>query len=709
MVVLLILTMIVGVVYVSYQRINRQYCEERLRALEAVSSKITLSTYTRFDIQWTSLNYSVNILKALEAESENSLFDELHTIEQSLGFSEGDGMLYLFDEKGYYYGKEGKIGLWGEQKVLQSEEEYSLCVTNLPKQEMHLGDFMLFFYQLAEPRTMDGITITHVALARDIAIFDDDLEIGTYGDLDSSYIIRKNGTRIYHQSSNEIFTNVYNVLKALDECRFEHGATQEKIRQEIQLNKSGAAHMIYQGGDYIMAYQPLNISDWYAVYLVSLDSMNQDTKKFLLQTVLMIGGAGAALLVLCLLLINLNNYRWRLRQQEINEHLRSAVEESRRASRAKSDFLSRMSHDIRTPLNGIIGMTTMAEKNMDRPEKVRDCLQKIISSSDHLMSLINDVLDMSCIENGKLELRCVPFRLDQTLRECSNMIEGSAADRKIAFHCDYSGVVHHTVRGDENHLKQILVNILGNAVKFTPDGGTISFCVTEMNPDSSVPLYRFEVSDTGIGMSEDYLPHIFESFSQEAKGPRTDYKGTGLGMAIVKNLVEQMDGEIKVESRKNKGSRFSVLLPFPVSTAEPTEKAESTEGPLSQKLHGRILLVEDGALNREIAEYLLGEIGMDCVQAENGQQAVEVFSASEPGAFSAILMDIMMPVMDGLTAARTIRAMDRPDAETIPIIAMTANAYREDEEKSIEAGMNAHLTKPLNSKDLICVLKELIS
>lgn len=707
-VVTVILLIIISVVCVCYQRISRQFCEERLRTLEAVSSKITVSTHTGFDAQWKTLGYSVRMLQALESDTEGELLDELQTIEDSLGLTDGDGMIYLFDEKGYYYGAEGKIGLWENQKILTAMAEWQLSVTNLPVEGTHSGDFMVFFYRFPEPQTMDGLVVTHMALVRNMVLFDDDLEIGEYGDVDSSYIIRKNGTRIYHQSNNEIFTGVYNVLKALERCQFEHGATIHQIQEDMLFDRSGSAHMVYKGDDYVLAYQPLGVDDWYAVYLVSLHSMSQSTHEFIIQTVVIIGGASIAVLFLCLALICINNIHWRSRLSAGNEQLRAAMEEAKRASSAKSEFLSRMSHDIRTPLNGIIGMTDIALKNIGKPEKICDCLQKISGSSEHLMLLINDVLDMSRIENDKIESHCEMFELRRVLSECTDMLEGRLSEQNIAFYCNYDGIVHNTVQGDKNHLQQILINILGNALKFTPAGGTVSFCVTEDCTDVSRSSYRFEITDTGIGMSREFLEHIFEPFSQEADGPRTDYKGTGLGMSIVKKLVEQMNGDIQVESTKNKGSRFVVVLPMktiPASDSSDSLGAAETD---CTGLHGTVLLVEDSALNREIAEYLLIDAGLTVMSAENGQEAVDIFSDSAPGTIDVVLMDIMMPVMDGLEAARTIRAMDRADAKSVPIIAMTANAYREDEEKSIAAGMNAHLTKPLRINELLRVLKEMI-
>lgn len=713
-IIALILIVIASIVFICYQKINRQFCEERLRSLEAVSSKISQNAYTRFDMQWKNLERTVRVLQSRNLQNEKELINELATLENAFGFDEKSGMLFLFDESGYYYGTEGKIGLWGDQKILQTKQNYLLAVTNLPKEEDHLDDFIVFFHRFAEPAQMGGITVTHVALAREMTIFDGDIEIGDYSDSDSSFIIRKNGTRIYHQSENDIFVNVYNILKAFENCKFEHGVTIEELKGKLLQGKSGTAHFIYDGTDYAMAYQPLNIDDWYAVYIMSMNSMSENTEAFILQTVILIGLAGAVLLTLFLALFGVNNYLWRIQQKETNRQLSEAVEEAKRASSAKSDFLSRMSHDIRTPLNGIVGMTEIAQRNINNTEKVKNCLAKITTSSDHLMTLINDVLDMSRIESGKTEIVSEPFNLQHTLEECFDIIDSRLYQREITFVCDFEKITHKRVVGDEIHLKQILINILGNAVKFTHNGGNITFCAVESKIEGVTNLYKevtnlyqFEIADNGIGMSEEFLENLFDPFAQEVNGPRTNYQGTGLGMAIVKELVELMNGTIEVESYLNNGSRFVVSLPLVEDVAQQTDETEKEETVRQKSCIKKILLADDNALNREIGECILEDEGIELVTAEDGKQAVDVFALSQPYEFDAILMDVMMPVMDGLEATRAIRAMERADAKTIPIIALTANAYIEDEEKSKAAGMNAHLTKPIESFKVIKVLNEL--
>ncbi len=382
--------------------------------------------------------------------------------------------------------------------------------------------------------------------------------------------------------------------------------------------------------------------------------------------------------------------------------LRNALRKAEEASIAKTTFLSHMSHDIRTPINGIMGMTSIALRHLDDREKTRDCLEKIDDASDHLLMLINDVLDMSRIEAGKMMLNHTPFDLVALVANCSSIIRGQLKNRDVQYSDDTSGVVHQHLVGDDLHLRQVIINILGNSVKFTKDGGKISFRIGEIRTESGKAIIRFEMEDTGIGMSPDFLPTIFEAFTQESDGSRTHYTGTGLGMAITKQFVDLMEGTIRVESRLNVGTKFTVELPIEIDTSE--EKPSLPEEKTADLTDMNILVAEDNEINMEIVTVLLSESGANVTQAFNGKEAVNMFLSSKPGTFDAILMDIMMPVMNGLDASRSIRSMTRPDAKTIPIIAATANAYEEDIRNTREAGMNAHIAKPLD----IVVLTKLL-
>jgi CheY-like chemotaxis protein len=360
-----------------------------------------------------------------------------------------------------------------------------------------------------------------------------------------------------------------------------------------------------------------------------------------------------------------------------------------------------MSHDIRTPINGIVGMVNIGLKNSANEERVRDCFRKISGAADHLLSLINDVLEMSRIESGKIELTNKPFEITELLDNCCSIIGGQLLDRDVKLIREFGEMKHSHLVGDDLRLRQIFINIMGNAVKFTPDGGSITVRASEISDDDERAIYRFEFQDTGVGMSEEFLTKIFEPFCQEDNGSRTTYKGTGLGMSITKQLVEHMGGEITVDSKLNEGSLFTVTLTFDVSKEEAVKKKNMANINFDGM---KVLLVEDNELNLEIAEEILTDKGLQVTTALDGVQAVDTFMVSKPGTFDAILMDIMMPHMNGYEATRTIRTSGHPEAGTIPIIAMTANAYAEDVAKAIEAGMNAHVSKPIDMNHLFSVL-----
>ncbi len=393
------------------------------------------------------------------------------------------------------------------------------------------------------------------------------------------------------------------------------------------------------------------------------------------------------------------------KEMEQRKALEEALKQAKYANQAKSTFLSNMSHDIRTPINGIMGMGNIAMRSLNNPKRVEDCLGKILESSEHLLNLINDVLDMSRIESGKISLNHEFMDMTIMIERCVAIIQGQMVNREIEFVREFPEYRHPYRIGDELRLRQILVNILGNAVKFTPDGGKIVFRIEESPDADRETMIRFEVEDTGIGMTPEFLEHIWEPFSQADGGGRTNYKGTGLGMSITKQFVDMMGGSISVESQLDRGSKFTIELPIEITELKPKLFSESK--PVACDLTGmRILAVEDNALNMEIIRSVLEDERAQVFPAENGKAAVEKFAASTPGYYHVILMDIMMPVMDGLEATRTIRTMDRPDAATVPIIAMTANAYDEDVKKTIRAGMNAHLTKPLDIPTVMSVLSE---
>ena len=397
-----------------------------------------------------------------------------------------------------------------------------------------------------------------------------------------------------------------------------------------------------------------------------------------------------------------------IEEMRLREELQKALFAAEKANRAKTDFLRRMSHDIRTPLNGLIGLLNIDEAHFDNRELVRANHDKMLISANHLLSLINDVLQMSKLEDGTTQLAHEAVSLIDLTREIVTIVIDRAVEAGIQWNYERGKTLipYPYIYCSPLHIRQIFLNIYGNCIKYNRPGGKITTIVQAYSDNAkNICHYRWIITDTGVGMSEEFLKHIFEPFAQEKSDARSVYQGTGLGMAIVKGLIEQMGGSISVTSEVGVGSEFIIDIPFEIAPAP-----EETTSDLSQQnndisgLH--LLLAEDNELNAEIAEVLLGDKGAEVTTVSDGRQALAMFETNPPGTFDAILMDMMMPVMDGITATKKIRALGRPDAKTIPIIAMTANAFYEDAESCIAAGMNAHLSKPLQIERVVSTISQ---
>ena len=384
-------------------------------------------------------------------------------------------------------------------------------------------------------------------------------------------------------------------------------------------------------------------------------------------------------------------------------HKSIELESEKKANKSKSDFLSRMSHDMRTPLNGIIGLLQIVDRHFDDKELVLESHKKMHVAANYLLSLINDVLQMSKIEDGNVPLTKDIIDFSELTKDILVIIEQRAKERGIKMQFNAKNDIRYPfVYGSPVHLRQIFLNIYGNCIKYNHIGGSIVTTSDYTETDDGVVMYEWTITDTGIGMSKEYKEHIFEPFSQERQYIGSAHHGIGLGMSIVKGLIEKMGGSIEVESEEGVGSTFIIKIPFKIASTPDKVNKQTSE----LKIDGlNLLLVEDNELNAEIAETLLSDEGAAVTVAKDGSQAVNIFKEKPEGSFDAILMDIMMPVMDGLTATKKIRTLDHPDAKKIPIIAMTANAFKEDKEKCLAAGMNAHLAKPIeieNVKKVLC-------
>lgn len=389
------------------------------------------------------------------------------------------------------------------------------------------------------------------------------------------------------------------------------------------------------------------------------------------------------------------------KEHQEKERLESAFHKADLASKAKTEFLNRMSHDIRTPINGIMGMLEIMRRVEEDPEKSRECMEKIQISAGHLLELVNDVLDMSKIEADQIELPREPFNLVELMQEVRALVDAQLTETGIEHRVSRGHMVHTSLIGSPLQLRQIMVNLFSNAIKYNKEGGSIETYAGELSCDGKLVYYEFIITDTGVGMSREFVEeHLFKPFTQEQSDARTQYKGTGLGMSIVQGLIQKMHGSVQVESELGKGTKITCQIPFELDTESEMikETGEISDVTAIENLH--ILLAEDNEINMEIAEFYLEDMKIKVDKAWNGKEAVEMFAASEPGTYDMILMDIMMPVMDGLEAARCIRQMERSDAKKIPILALTAQVASESIVECGKAGMDGHLTKPIEAQKL---------
>ncbi len=426
---------------------------------------------------------------------------------------------------------------------------------------------------------------------------------------------------------------------------------------------------------------------WHSVYLVAIDQeKNTEVKDVLV------------------LSRNINDYKQK--EEEYQEELKKIARDAEIANAAKTSFLRRMSHDVRTPVNGIRGMAMIAERTPDAPPRMKECVQKIITSSDYLLALLDDVLSMGQLESGRISYEKKPYNIRKVISDTAAFIEERASEKGVDFQIDETGIIHEHVIGSPLHLRQVLQNVMSNAVKFNREDGSIRVTCREISVSDKdgvkTVLYEFVCADTGIGISEEFQKHVFDTFAQEEKSARTHYEhlGSGLGLPIAKEILEQRGGSIDFVSEKGKGTVFTIRIPIALDVDFYAVEAKKKPAGFSIE-RIKILLAEDNELNMEIARCLLEDEGAVVMEANNGKEAVDIFAASDVGFFDVILMDIMMPKMDGLEATREIRKLERVDAKKVPIFAMTANAFAEDAKRSLDAGMNEHLAKPLEVETVV--------
>ena len=522
-----------------------------------------------------------------------------------------------------------------------------------------------------------------------------------FPDLRESYLLEQDGTIVV--------TDGTTVVAANDDSLIGRRAEDIFLLRELGAQGRTGEMLTVPGDDGISLHRSLGMMERGRTYYVYAFLPERAVFRDTVRNAAVALASYVVLLLLALLLQRRTAQEYQERQlhreREYRAQLKEAARRAESANRAKTQFLQRMSHDIRTPINGIQGMVEIGEYYKDDPEKQSQCRQSIRESARLLLELVNEVLDMGKLESGEIVLEERPFDLIALLDSVGGLPEQSAAARGIRVDRKPREVQHTALIGSPVYLKRLLMNIYSNAVKYNKDNGSITVRCRELRTEGDTAWFEFICADTGIGMSEEFQKYLFEPFAQEHSTARSAYDGTGLGMAIAKALTEKMGGTITFTSREGEGTTFRITLPFRIDTAGRLPQQPAAEPEVSDALRGmRILLAEDNELNMGIAEFMLQSAGAEVTEAHDGREAVELFRASPPGHFDAVLMDVMMPVLDGYQATGIIRTSDRPDAG-VPIIAMTANAFVEDRQRAREAGMTEHLAKPLDRAVLVRTLQ----
>ena len=546
------------------------------------------------------------------------------------------------------------------------------------------GEFLVYGVHAAAPISCGGKEVSGAVGLVPIAEIADQMRLESFDGQGVAVVMQRSGDII--TASRQYSMTANNFLAPLSKAQFKNGGSLEACRRAVEQGESLFVEYTLNGSSYYALFQSLDHhdgNDWYLVVRVSTQVTADQVKALVSRSIPFFLVLGGLVLAIAYFIY----------------HSVNSVKVAQASRQAQAIFLANMSHEIRTPLNGIVGLQYLMRHHLDDREKLEEYLTKAEVSASYLQSVITDVLDMSKIESGQLELYRSEMDLAKLIEEVRILLENQTEQKGLCFGIDCRELTEPFVWGDPLRLKQILTNLLGNAVKFTPEGGSVTLTVRQAPSDGVAPT-TFQVADTGCGMSQDFLERIWLPFEQERR--IASQNGTGLGTTLSKTLVEKMGGSISVESQPGKGTVFTFSIPFPMAappgdagaSSEPEETAEALAGK-------RALAVEDNEINRMIVVSILEGRGCELMEARDGQEALAAFENSPPGHFDLILMDIQMPVMDGYEATRRIRALTRPDAAAVPIIAMTANAFREDIERALAAGMNDVVTKPLDMKLLL--------
>ena len=700
----LVVSLVLGIIFMR-NSLMEMTVEERSNQLEEMVTQIQANLTSGLQTHWNLVEGLNNAVQGQDYENTQELCDSIGLLEEMFCTDMYGSRVMFLDAQGTAYLRNGPVGIWNDVSHLIDGSSQHTFVSETDNID---GCFLVFSRELDAPITMggDSVRFTHIVLLKDIQTVKQYYTTMTYGGSAATYFIKNNGTLAYFDADDDDIIGARNVFKALEEVEYVQEQSFDAVKEQLERNGIATADIRLNQTEYFYCLTSLEDYNMILMLLIPADSVAVSTMNMMnsaIRTETIFISAMALMLLLAFfsfIKVQRSSQMVKL-EQETNKELNRLRTEAETANAAKSTFLNNMSHDIRTPMNAIIGFTNIALKHSPAPE-IKSCLDKISDSSEHLLALINDVLDISRIESGKIKYTSTPVDIDEVSDSVLTIMYGYLSNRNIIFKTELGEPQTRYVLTDAVRVREVLVNILGNAVKFTHDGGTITYAVSyHPGNDEHYINVRYQIADTGIGMAEEFVEHIFDEFSQEDHGARTQYKGTGLGMAITKKYVDLMGGTISVESKKGVGSTFTVDLPMEITDACEIEKKDYSVGNID--LTGlKILLAEDNELNAEIAIVQLEELGIQITRAADGEEAVKFFAEKPQGTFDLILMDVMMPKMNGYEATKAIRSLqNRRDAITIPIIAMTANAFAEDVQASLDAGMNGHLSKPIVMDEVV--------
>jgi len=719
-----IVAVILTLFIMSQTYIQNLVYHERLNQMEEVTHQMFRSLEDVIDTHWDEVNVQCNYLYCTPLKTDTEFYRYLKKLSELSNYHERQIELVAVDSDGHYYTENGGMGLLREMNYLADSPQWVSYVSN----SLTVDDSrMVFLEQLSTPITLQSgekeITLRYFGISQSMTQLNDYFRCDAYENNNSVYVLDDDGFKLFNANDTELLKG-HNVYTVLSRMSYLHGSSFAEAKERLDRTGSCYSNAVLDGTEYFYALKQMENAWWTLAFLVPAKYVAVNTQKLVSIVMIIIIVIAMVFSVITVFVgwsllrqkqqqelqaekeANLRLEQYNIHLTQVNDELRQAqdiaaeaLQSAERASKAKTDFLANMSHDIRTPMNAIIGITTLMKNELHQPEKLAEHLDKLENSGQLLLGIINDILDMSRIESGKTTLNVEKMNLPQQISQLDSIIRQQAGQRRQTFTVN-THLQHENVLADPNRLNRVLMNILSNAVKYTPTGGHIRFEVDELPRNEHYARYRFVVQDDGIGMSEAYQKTLFDPFTREERSGTNKVQGTGLGMAITKNIVDLMGGSINVESTTSKGTRFEVVLEFPVDAeadtvpeAQVLPEEEKETSPLSGM---KFLCAEDNAINAEILEMLLEANGASCTICSNGQEIVDAFASVKPGEYDMILMDVQMPVMDGLEATRRIRSGENPLGRIIPILAMTANAFLEDMQKSREAGMDEHLSKPVD-------------